>query len=143
MKTICNPKFAGRTVQTPFGIVKYDAEGKVEVTEEYADILLQREGFLLVGEESDQKLSENNETTDDEEVVTTDEENSEDNQESDSEDDESDEETSDVGGTLENITEEELKAMNVMSLKKMAKDAGIDVSHLTKKDQLIDAILQQ
>lgn len=133
MVTLVNTAFKNKSLVTSWGKIEFSAEGVAEVEDIVGEKLSKLTGFSLgtkvstPDDENDQKNK--NMTLENQNMASDKTETISDNQEDESQDDET------------TITAEELDAMNVPQLKKYAKEAGIDVANLSKKQELIDAIL--
>lgn len=159
MKKLINMLFAGKSINTSKGELTFDKDGACVLEDEVADAFKNVKGFVV---END---AENNDNADDEkgsdDTVTTPENNSnaadgdkEDSadgseNETDAEDDDTDtdeddtetpddkDDESDADDAADDIN---LDSLSVPSLKKYAKDNGIDITGLTTKEPILKAI---
>ena len=103
-----------KKLTTAFGEFTFDGEGKADIPDEQANKLLELKGYERIDKEDEQKA----------EVKPA-------------------EKTEEVTKTIDKVTVEDIKAKNVPMLKKFAKDNNIEVEGLTKKEELVDAILKE
>ena len=127
MKKLINLLFAGKSVNTSEGIITFDDKGVSVLEDEIADAFKNVKGFAV---END---AENNDDNDDEKDSDK-EENPSENNDNASEDDEDD--------SVEDDSID-FKSLTVPALKKYARENGIDITGLEKKDQIIEAIKNQ
>ena len=154
MKKLINMLFAGKSINTSRGKLTFDKDGACVLEDEVADAFKDVKGFVV---END---AENNDNTNDEKdsdhtVITP--ENDSNAADGDNEDstDDSENETDaedDENNTNEDDTEDDntdaedtdddviLDSLSVPSLKKFAKDNGIDITGLTTKEPILKAI---
>jgi len=159
MKKLINMLFAGKSINTSKGKLTFDKDGACVLEDEVADAFKDVKGFVV---END---SENNDNTNDEKnsdqtVITpendsnaadgdkedstddseneTDAEDDDDNtNEDDTETDGSEDDNTDAEDTADDVN---LDSLSVPSLKKFAKDNGIDITGLTTKEPILKAI---
>lgn len=125
MKKLINLLFAGKSVNTSEGKLTFDDKGICILEDEVADVFKNVKGFVV---END---AENNDDIDDEKDSDKIENTSENNDNDDKKD------LEDVDDTSDDI---DLNSLSVPSLKKYAKEQGIDINGLTTKEPLIKAI---
>lgn len=132
MVSLVNKAFRGKSLVTSWGKIEFSAEGVAKVEDVVGEKLSKLTGFSLASETSTPNngngQKNENTTSDDQNAATNKTKITPDNQE-----DENDENKT--------ISAEELDTMNVPQLKKYAKEVGIDVTNINKKQELVDAIL--
>lgn len=124
MAILKNIAFANKNLVTAFGKITFDGNGEVHLDDSAAEKLATLDGFSIVEETTTPDTKNAVETKSEQvadEVAT----------------DTVEEETAD-----EVIDRDELEKMNVPQLRKYAKTNNIDISGLSKKDDIIDAILK-
>ena len=148
MKKLINLLLAGKSINTSEGVLTFDDNGVCVLEDETADAFKNVRGFVVendaenndsTGDEKDPDKAENPSEndpntlegdTDDSTDETTDDENKNTDDENKNTDDEN-----------KNTDEEvDLNSLSVPSLKKYAKEQGIDITGLTTKEPLIKAI---
>lgn len=135
---LMNLRYAGKKLNTGFGTIEFNEAGVAEVEDVVANALAELRGFSVQEDNSEEQaeeiLTEEGSQESEQENAgeeTEDEEPSEDGDEEESEDEDSE----------ETYSEEELDKLTVPQLKKIAAEKGINTKDLTKKGQLISAIL--
>lgn len=135
---LMNLRYAGKKLNTGFGTIEFNEAGVAEVEDVVANALAELRGFSVQEDNSEEQAEEisteeDSQESEQENAVeeTEGEEPSEDEAEEESEDEDSD----------ETYSEEELDKLTVPQLKKIAAEKGINTKDLTKKGQLISAIL--
>ena len=121
---LMNLKYAGKKLTTGFGTIEFNELGIAEVEDTVADTLVELQGFSVQKEELDEDTKE----------ISPEEDSQKFEQENPVEDKELEEDS-------EEYTEEELDKLTVPQLKKIANEMGVNTKDLTKKNQLISAIL--
>lgn len=140
---LMNLRYAGKKLNTGFGTIEFNEAGVAEVEDVVANALAELRGFSVQEDNSEEQAEEipteeGSQESEQENAgeETEDEEPSEDGDEEESEDEDSEDEDSE-----ETYSEEELDKLTVPQLKKIAAEKGINTKDLTKKGQLISAIL--
>lgn len=135
---LMNLRYAGKKLVTGFGTIEFNEAGVAEVEDVVADALSELRGFSVQGDNSEEQSEE----------ISTDENSQEFEQPEDAEDSNEDEPSDEEGemdesedDSDESYSEEELDKLTVPQLKKIAAEKGINIKDLTKKGQLISAIL--
>lgn len=135
---LMNLRYAGKKLNTGFGTIEFNEAGVAEVEDVVANALAELRGFSVQEDNSEEQAEEipteeGSQESEQENAgeETEDEEPSEDGDEEESEDEDSE----------ETYSEEELDKLTVPQLKKIAAEKGINTKDLTKKGQLISAIL--
>lgn len=121
---LLNSRYAGKKLVTGFGTIEFDEAGVAKVEEAAANALAKLKGFSVQEDDSEEEMEE----------TPAEEDSDETEQESDVEDAEDED--------SEDYTEEELDKLTVPQLRKIANERGINTKDLTKKSQLIAAILE-
>lgn len=130
MKRLINMLFSGKSINTSKGKLTFDKDGACVLEDEVADAFKGIKGFIV---END---AENNDNTNDEkdsDQTVIPPEN--DSNAADGDNEDSENETD--GGTDDEVN---LNSLSVPSLKKYAKDNGIDITGLTTKEPILKAI---
>ena len=127
MKKLINMLFAGKSINTSKGELTFDKDGVCMLEDEIADAFKNINGFVVEGD------AENNDNTDDEkdydQTVNVPENilNAADDGENNSENETEGEEV-------------DLDSLSVLSLKKYAKEHGIDITGLTTREPILKTI---
>lgn len=121
---LLNSRYAGKKLVTGFGTIEFDEAGVAKVEEAAANALAKLKGFSVQEDDSEEEMEE----------TPAEEDFDETEQESDVEDAEDED--------SEDYTEEELDKLTVPQLRKIANERDINTKDLTKKSQLIAAILE-
>ena len=147
---LMNLRYAGKKLNTGFGTIEFNEAGVAEVEDVVANALAELRGFSVQEDNSEEQAEEipteeGSQESEQENAgeETEDEEPSEDGDEEESEDEDSEDEDSEDEDSEETYSEEELDKLTVPQLKKIAAEKGINTKDLTKKGQLISAILAQ
>lgn len=139
-----------KNVVTSYGTFEFDSEGVSEMTDEQAERLSKLRGYKILDnaegtsseddkEDSEGKSSDNEENDQIEDEIHEEESSEDDDQDlEDADPDTSDNEDEE---TEEQFTEEKLDKLTVAQLKKIAKDAEVDLNGATKKDEIICILL--
>lgn len=135
---LMNLRYAGKKLVTGYGTIEFDEAGIAEVEDVVADALSELRGFSVQEDNSEEQAEEV--STEDNSQETEQENNAEDSNE-DEPSDEEEEPAEDEDDSDESYSEEELDKLTVPQLKKIATEKGINTKDLTKKGQLISAIL--
>lgn len=138
MAILKNLSFANKALVTQWGKLLFDAEGKTKVDDEAGKKLSTLKGFS-VDLDSDMEESSYSEENPQETKDTTPENEENEVQE---QEDVSDSEEAETESEIVDYTENELGEKNVPQLKKIAKELGIKTASDAKKQQLIEAILE-
>ena len=129
MKKLINMLFAGKSINTSKGELTFDKDGACMLEDEVADAFKNIKGFVV---END---TENNDKVDDgksyDKTVNT-AENNGNAPDGDKEDPE--------GGSTDENDGVNLDSLSVLSLKKYAKEQGIDITGLSTKETILKAI---
>lgn len=139
MVTLKSDKLRNQNLVSAYGKVTFDENGLAVVDDALGENLSKLHGYHIIGEENS---SDDTEFTQEEEIVqeeVTSEESIPETKE-DSVEQEDDSETEETEETEEDGSED-LSTLNVPQLKKYAKDHGIDVTGLTKRQELLDKII--
>ena len=148
MKKLINMLFAGKSINTSKGELTFDKDGACMLEDEVADAFKNVKGFVV---END---AENNDKADDEKdsdknvdapennsnTADTDKEDSVNSSENETDAENEDDVDED---SIEDNKSIDFNSLTVPSLKKYAKDNGIDIAGLEKKEHIIKAIKNQ
>lgn len=135
---LMNLRYAGKKLNTGFGTIEFNEAGVAEVEDVVANALAELRGFSVQEDNSEEQAEEisTEEGSQESEQENAGEETEDEEPSEDGDEEESEEEDSD-----ETYSEEELDKLTVPQLKKIAAEKGINTKDLTKKGQLISAIL--
>ena len=135
---LMNLRYAGKKLNTGFGTIEFNEAGVAEVEDVVANALAELRGFSVQEDNSEEQAEEvpTEEGSQESEQENAGEETEDEEPSEDGDEEESEEEDSD-----EAYSEEELDKLTVPQLKKIAAEKGINTKDLTKKGQLISAIL--
>lgn len=135
---LMNLRYAGKKLNTGFGTIEFNEAGVAEVEDVVANALAELRGFSVQEDNSEEQAEEisTEEGSQESEQENAGEETEDEEPSEDGDEEESEEEDSD-----EIYSEEELDKLTVPQLKKIAAEKGINTKDLTKKGQLISAIL--
>lgn len=150
MKKLINMLFAGKSINTSRGELTFDKDGACVLEDEVADAFKNVKGFVVENDAENNDNGANEKDSD--QTVNTLEDNSnaadgvEDNSENET-DAEDDEDITEADGSEDDNTDAEdtaddvnLDSLSVPSLKKYAKDNGIDITGLTTKEPILKTI---
>lgn len=128
MKKLINTLFAGKSIATSKGTLEFDKEGACMLEDEVADTFKNIKGFVV---ENDSKNNDN--SGDDKDLDKS--LNAPENTSNASEDGKENTEENSV-----NDDKVDLESLSVLSLKKYAKERGIDITGMTTKESILKVI---
>lgn len=135
---LMNLRYAGKKLNTGFGTIEFNEAGVAEVEDVVANALTELRGFSVQEDNSEEQAEE---ISTEEGSQESEQENAGDETEDEEPSEDGDEEESEEEDSDETYSEEELDKLTVPQLKKIAAEKGINTKDLTKKGQLISAIL--
>ena len=135
---LMNLRYAGKKLTTGFGTIEFNEAGVAEVEDVVANALAELRGFSVQEDNSEEQSEE---IPTEEDSQESEQENAEEETEDEEPSEDETEEESEDGESEETYSEEELDKLTVPQLKKIAAEKGINTKDLTKKGQLISAIL--
>ena len=155
---LSNTTYAGKTLVTAFGNITFDKDGNANVSDEAVEALTKLPGFTTdyttpAEDDTDKGDEDGGETHGENDKTLTDGdsgavEHAEGGQQKNTQGDENDTQNGDENGKNdeetpgdEALTEEQLKKLQVPSLKKLCKDKGLDITGITTKQPLINLLL--
>ena len=114
---VVNVRYKNKGLITPFGLIKFDENGVVEVSEDQATVLLSLGGLFFDPDKEKETTSKVDTAL------------------------KPDNSSLKVDNTSESKEEaEDLSKLNIMQLKKLAKERGIELGDANKKDEIIAVI---
>lgn len=151
---LSNTKYAGKTLVTAFGNIAFDKDGNANVSDEAVEALTKLPGFTTdyttpadtdIDPDRDEgdKATSKDGSDDVGHAGDDDQEKTQGEGDTTQNGDESGENDGENPGdeAVEALTEEQLKKLQVPSLKKLCKDKGLDITGITTKQPLINLLL--
>lgn len=144
---LSNIKYAGKTLVTAFGDITFDNDGNANVSDEAVEALTKLPGFTTDYTTPDEgdggEAPGEGDSGDGEHTEDGEQENTQGDNDPTENGDESGENGDENPGdeAVEALTEEQLKKLQVPSLKKLCKDKGLDITGINTKQPLINLLL--